>query len=227
MVARAAAALLAAVASGGCASYLVPAASEGFFESPFRTIAREAPPAVAAPARRAGPALASTTRARSTRSARELPLDKFTVPPTPEAQAIAGSLEPAALVEGALRSRGARFGTDGQVASLYAYMRREQALVAPRAARPGDVLFFAIAGPTCADHTGVVEAVDEIGRITFREVRGGQVRTSYVHPGDPTARRWSDGRVVNSFLRPRRTDDPPEARYFAGEMLCAVGRVRR
>ncbi|HEY0709430.1 MAG TPA: CHAP domain-containing protein [Polyangia bacterium] len=212
--------------ASGCATYLVPAAHEDFFESPFRTLAREAAPPAAAPTRRQRPALALASREKSPRSPRELPLEKFTAPPTGAGEGDA-SLQPAGLVEGALREKGVRFGTDGQVASLYAYMRREQAFVSARAARPGDVLFFAISGPTCADHTGVVEAVDDIGRITFREVRGGQVRTSYVHPGDPTARRWSDGRVVNSFLRPRRTDDPPAARYFAGEMLCAVGRVRR
>jgi hypothetical protein len=224
----AAAGVACALLAGGCASYLVPAASDDFFNSPFRTIAREAPAPVAAPARRKAPPLAIATRAQQSRSSRELPLEKFTVPVAREgAGETEGSLQPAGLVEGALRSRGARFGTDGQVASLYAYMRREQAFVSPRAARPGDVLFFAISASTCADHTGVVEAVDDIGRITFREVRAGQVRTSYVHPGDPTARRWSDGRVVNSFLRPRRTDDPPAAKYFAGEMLCGVARVRR
>ena len=41
------------------------------------------------------------------------------------------------------------------------------------------------------------------------------------------SRRATDGRILNSFLRPRLADDPPDARYFAGEMLCAVGRARR
>jgi hypothetical protein len=31
--------------------------------------------------------------------------------------------------------------------------------------------------------------------------------------------------VLNSFLRPKRIDEPPGARHFAGEMLCAVARV--
>jgi hypothetical protein len=224
--------------AAGCATYLAPAASsEDFLSAPFRTLAPEAKADVVVPAksRRGLPALAMSGHARAGRaSAPDLVLEKFTPPPASDgvvsgvtSSSSNGGLEAAALVEGALRLRGARFGTDGQVASLYTYMRREHALVPPRAARAGDVLFFAVAGPSCGDHTGVVESVDEIGRITFREARAGQVRTSYVHPGDPTARRWSDGRVVNSFLRPRRTDDPPSAKYFAGEMLCAVARVRR
>jgi hypothetical protein len=27
---------------------------------------------------------------------------------------------------------------------------------------------------------------------------------------------------MNSFLRPKRIEDPAETTYFAGEMLCAV-----
>ena len=33
-------------------------------------------------------------------------------------------------------------------------------------------------------------------------------------------------RILNSFLRPIRIDDPPGARYFAGEMLCGVARAQ-
>src|SRR5207247_1258186 len=40
-------------------------------------------------------------------------------------------------------------------------------------------------------------------------------------------RRDAQGRVRNTFLRPKRPDDPPQARYFAGDMLCAVVRPRR
>jgi len=38
-------------------------------------------------------------------------------------------------------------------------------------------------------------------------------------------RRDDKGRILNTFLRPKRMEDPAETVYFAGEMLCAVFRV--
>ncbi|HVU49044.1 MAG TPA: CHAP domain-containing protein [Polyangia bacterium] len=139
--------------------------------------------------------------------------------------------ESAALVERTLHEAGLRFGTDGSVRALWGYMRTSQEVVAPSEARAGDVLFFDTRGtddaPTCADHAGIVESVDGDGRLGFVEARDGQVRHSFVDPAHPTTRRGEREQILNSFLRPKRVSDPPEARYFAGEMLCGVARVRR
>jgi len=144
------------------------------------------------------------------------------------ARARAHGDESAALVERALHERGLRFGTDGSVRALFGYVRATHELVAASDARPGDVLFFDTRGtgetPSCADHAGLVEAV-EGGRVAFVEARDGHVRHSFVDPAHPTERRDPADRIVNSFLRPKRPSDPPEARYYAGEMLCGVGRV--
>ena len=133
----------------------------------------------------------------------------------------------AALVERALFQRGFRFGTDGTVAALRGYLADNGRPVPPGQARPGDVVFFDLGTGGCQDHVGLAESVDPDGRITFRELRDGQVRTSYVHAGEPCARRDGQGRILNSFLRPKRPDDPPATRYFAGELLCAVLRPQR
>ena len=146
---------------------------------------------------------------------------------TPARTAIRGGPPELKFVERALRRRGHRFGTDGTFGSLLSYLELSHQLVPPETARRGDVVFFDIEGRRCADHAGVVESVVDSGRIAFRESRGGALRLSYVHPRQRSARRATDGRIINSFLRPRRPDDPPTARYFAGEMLCAVGRARR
>jgi hypothetical protein len=136
----------------------------------------------------------------------------------------------ARFVTRALQRAGLRFGTDGSVAALYGYMSTAQTLVAPADARPGDVVFFDVSGVApelaCADHAGVVERVEpDDGVIVFLEARGGRVRESFVDARQPALRRDGRGRIHNSFLRPMRPDDPPGARHFAGQMLCALARV--
>ena len=138
--------------------------------------------------------------------------------------------EGASFVERALHDAGFRFGTDGSARALWGYLRTAHRLVAAADARPGDILLFDTRGvapaPECADRAGIVESVGAGGRITFVEAQGGRVRRSFVDPVHPSSRRDARGEILNSFLRPIRIDDPPGARYFAGEMLCGVARTR-
>ena len=133
-----------------------------------------------------------------------------------------------------LRDGGLHFGTDGSTRALWEYLRLTHETVAPARARPGDVLFFDTratdADPDCddvTDHAGIVESVEPDGRIVFVEARGGQVRRSVVDPTHPTLRRTERGEIANSFLRAKLVADPPDARYFAGQMLCGIARVDR
>jgi hypothetical protein len=153
--------------------------------------------------------------------------------PTRERPSRARALRPsphsdpaAALVERALHARGLRFGTDGTVGALYGYLRETAYRVPPDCAQAGDVVFFDVGdGAGCGGHVGLVDAVDPDGRITFREDRAGLFHQSYVHAGQPSSRRDGQGRILNTFLRPKRPEDPPTTRYHAGEMLCAVLRI--
>ena len=133
-------------------------------------------------------------------------------------------------MERALHDAGFRFGTDGSVRALWGYLRTAHRLVGATDARPGDIVLFDTRGvapaPECADRAGIVESVGTRGRITFVEAQGGRVRRSFVDPAHPSTRRDARGDILNSFLRPIRIDDPPGARYFAGEMLCGVARAR-
>lgn len=130
----------------------------------------------------------------------------------------------ASVVEESLHARGIRFGTDGSVPALYAFVRGQFAQVQADQTRGGDVLFFDL-GSGCGRHTGLVETAESGGRIGFREWRDGSSRHSYVTPREPLVRRDDKGRIMNTFLRPKRMEDPAETTYFAGEMLCAVYRV--
>ncbi|HSY38408.1 MAG TPA: CHAP domain-containing protein [Polyangia bacterium] len=150
--------------------------------------------------------------------------------PTAASPGRADADEGAAFVERALHDAGFRFGTDGSTRALWGYLRTAHRLVGAAEARPGDILLFDTRGvapaPECADRAGIVESVGARGRITFVEARGGRVRRSFVDPAHPSSRRDARGEILNSFLRPIRIDDPPGARYFAGEMLCGVARTR-
>jgi hypothetical protein len=152
----------------------------------------------------------------------------------PTARPVAPRDEGAAFVERSLRDTGLRFGTDGSTRALWEYLRLSHETIAPARARAGDVLFFdtrpATRAPDCdddTDHAGIVESVEPDGRIIFVEARGGQLRRSVVDPVRPTLRRNEQGEIANSFLRAKLVADPPDARYFAGEMLCGIARVDR
>jgi hypothetical protein len=138
--------------------------------------------------------------------------------------------ESEAFVERALHDAGFRFGTDGSARALWGYLRSVHRLVGAGEARPGDIVLFdtrgVAPGPECADRAGIVESVGAAGRLTFLEAQGGRVRRSFVDPAHPSTRRDARGLVLNSFLRPIRINDPPGARYLAGEMLCGVARTR-
>ncbi|MBN2577017.1 MAG: hypothetical protein JXP73_20815 [Deltaproteobacteria bacterium] len=127
-------------------------------------------------------------------------------------------------VEASLASRGIRFGTDGSARALFAFVREHFPTIPAHSASRGDVLFFDM-GDGCGSHAGLVETVEPSGRIGFRERRDGDTRHSYVTPREPAVRRDGRGRILNTFLRPKRLDDGPERTYFAGQMLCAVFRV--
>jgi hypothetical protein len=140
-----------------------------------------------------------------------------------------GRDEGAAFVERALHDAGFRFGTDGTPRALWGYLRTSHRLVSAAEVRTGDIVFFDThstgPAPACADRTGIVESVAPDGRIGFVEARGGRMQRGYVDPHHPRDRRGVRGEILNSFLRPIRVDDPPGTRYFAGEMLCGIGRA--
>ncbi len=134
----------------------------------------------------------------------------------------------AAPIERALHERGVRFGTDGSVEALYAYAHGRHENLDPRQARVGDLLFFDTTqrGTACGTHVGMVTGIAPGGALKFQEWREGVQRESVVDPMRPTRRRDEQGRVINTFLRARQQGDDSALRYYAGEMLCAVIRVR-
>lgn len=82
--------------------------------------------------------------------------------------------------------------------------------------RPGDLLFFG--GDRHVPAVAVVHRV--IGRRTIEAaaVTRGAVRFIRVSPLDPHTRRRGNV-VVNTYLRPKRPNDPANTQYLAGQLL--------
>ena len=137
------------------------------------------------------------------------------------------------LAERALHDAGLRFGTDGSTRALWGYLRLSHDLVPPAERPPGRRRCSSTrARPATASPTATTppttsawsRRVAPDGRIVFVEARGGRVRAASSTPRARRLRRNAGGDIANSFLRAKAVDDPPGARYFAGEMLCGVAR---
>jgi hypothetical protein len=183
--------------------------------------------------------LCSVSCARPRAQARRLPAWVFESgrPRAKPRGGIRGRSEASDFVVAALQDEGLRFGTDGSVASLWGYLRASHTALPPAASRPGDVLFFQTRAPmpvtprptdVCndPDHVALVSAVDGSGRISFVEARDGEIHRSYVDPERPQTRRDESGRILNTFLRPKRVGESGDTPNFAGEMVCAAVRPR-
>jgi hypothetical protein len=66
---------------------------------------------------------------------------------------------------------------------------------------------------------GIILSVDG-DRYEFLYLRGEKAALGYVNPRQPYRRRLSADHIENSFIRVIRPDDPPEARYLAGQLLA-------
>jgi hypothetical protein len=66
---------------------------------------------------------------------------------------------------------------------------------------------------------GVVNAVQADGTVRFTYPRDGRQWRGVLSLRHPTVRRDRRGRILNSYIRTKRRDDPPDARYLAGELL--------
>lgn len=134
---------------------------------------------------------------------------------------------PVGLADEALRAHGVRLTAPTPTpAALLAALRAEQEVGPLASARGGDLVFFDLRdGQGCGGHVGVIVAVERDGRVRFREARDGRLLTSVYDPSHPTRRRDGHGRVLNTFLRPKRPGEPRNAPHFAGQMACAVARA--
>ena len=115
---------------------------------------------------------------------------------------------------------------------LLAHVKAQGSFSSDGKPRPGDLVFFRATEldsdpesrhPTLA---GVVERVDSSGTVHFLSALGDTVDRSVLDPSRKDLRRdQRRGRVINSYLRVRGANDPPETRYLAGQLMLGFGRI--
>lgn len=99
------------------------------------------------------------------------------------------------------------------------------------AARPGDLVFFHDTWDRNGDgrlndpltHVGIVERVEADGTVLFisRVSRG--VQRYRMNLAAPHTHRAPDGRVLNDYMRRKRSSDPSRTRYLSGELFAGFG----
>jgi len=191
--------------------------------------ARADPPAGAAAAARADPPAGADAAARA-----EPPASGAAADPAARAAADAGAGEAAAaFVREILAAAGVTLAPPGAGAGALARLRAglgaRGAVYRDHLPWAGDLVFLrgTVAGAGAAPtHVAVVVEVALDGTVSALGWRDGAPRRDRLNPYHPTRRRL-DGRIVNSYVRTIRPDDPPGTRYLAGELLDAFADASR
>jgi len=72
---------------------------------------------------------------------------------------------------------------------------------------------------------GVVTSVRSDGTVEFIFSRGGVVRRGFLNTSFRGRRRDAQGRILNTFVRPFKSGDPPSQKYLAGELVTGYLRL--
>lgn len=190
-----------AACAGPHAQVGLGAASSGSGSAP-----RGVAPSVAASTLDADPELASDRRALVARGLTGLAARGLASPPS-EAAALSEIFGPLALE----RAPAVDSTQDGEVEAWI-----DAARVRKGRPRPGDLAVFrSVRG---APRIAVVTEVRTDGSVEALALTRGAWRPIQLDPEQAKVRRHA-GRIVNTFIRARRPDDPRGARYLAGELF--------
>jgi hypothetical protein len=104
--------------------------------------------------------------------------------------------------------------------ALVSAARTAGALSVARTPAPGDLVVFEEGWLV-----GVVTAVRGDGAVEFVYAARGVVRRGWLAPTRPSDQRDPEGRILNTFVRPRRPADTRGQRYLAGELYTGLVRA--
>lgn len=97
--------------------------------------------------------------------------------------------------------------------------------------RPGDLVFFDNTWDSNQDgilndpltHVGIVEAVEQNGTVVFISRVSNAIERYRMNLRDPNAIRAADGRLLNDYLRRRKSGDPLGTGYLTGQLFAGFG----
>jgi hypothetical protein len=99
--------------------------------------------------------------------------------------------------------------------------------------RPGDLVFFDNTWDVNADgmlndpltHVGIVEGVEQNGTVVFISRVSNAIERYRMNLREPNAMRASDGRLLNDYLRRKKSDDLLATGYLTGQLFAGFGRL--
>lgn len=114
---------------------------------------------------------------------------------------------------------------------IYRYVKRHGRLHHGPTVHPGDLVFFHNTWDFNGDgrlndlltHVGVVARVEHDGTVVFVSRVSGGIERYRMNLRTPTNHRTSDGRVLNDFMRKKRSRDPHATQYLTAELFAAFG----
>ena len=114
---------------------------------------------------------------------------------------------------------------------IYNHVRRYGTLHRTQTPRPGDLIFFDNTWDFNGDgrlndpltHVGIVERVDADGTVTFISRVASAIERYRMNLKYPHVHKTKDGRILNDFIRRKRSSDPRGTRRLTGELFASFG----
>jgi hypothetical protein len=114
---------------------------------------------------------------------------------------------------------------------IYAHVKQHGKLHQGPVVHPGDLVFFDNTWDFNGDgllndpltHVGVVEQVESDGTVVFISRVAGAIERSRMNLALPRVHQAADGRVLNDYIRRKRSGGPEEIGHLTGELFAFYG----
>lgn len=126
---------------------------------------------------------------------------------------------------------GEQKGRANGVRLIYEHVRAYGRIHYGPAVRPGDLVFFDNTWDFNEDgilndpltHVGIVEAVEQNGTVVFISRVSNAIERYRMNLREPNVMRSSDGRLLNDYLRRKKSGDPLATGYLTGQLFAGFG----
>jgi hypothetical protein len=114
---------------------------------------------------------------------------------------------------------------------IYAHVEKRGRIHRGPVVHPGDLVFFDDTWDYNGDgrdndpltHVGIVERVEPDGTIVFISRVAKAIERYRMNLAQPHVHRAADGRILNDYMRRKRSSDSKSTRYLTGELFAAFG----